>query len=186
MRFIEHTKNSNQADVLEALCGVEDAIGFIPNTFKLMAESPNTVNAYLMLKQKVDNGNLSREYKNLAMLTTSYENGCNYCAAAHLTTAEKLNFDKHTISNLLEDKAIADSKHQAFVTFIKQLINNKGEMEGSQVENFLAAGFSKEDIFECVLIVTLKTLSNKINSITNPVIDEEFEKSYETLMKAKQ
>lgn len=63
---------------------VREAIGFVPNLFRLWARAPHLVDTLIQLETTVGgSGKVPAQLKELAMLRTSELNGCPYCAAFH-------------------------------------------------------------------------------------------------------
>ena len=68
---------------------------------------------------------------------------------------------------------INDPKDRALVVFAQSITKKGGRPDEAEVQAFLNAGFTKQQIFEVILIVSIKTLSNYINHLTNPEINKE-------------
>lgn len=171
--FQQYDTTNTKGQAYELLCGIEDQYGFLPNVFSYMIESPITVQAYLQLNQLTQHISLSDKEIQLAMLTVSMENQCHFCLAAHKTQAIKSGVSKDTINALLENKKIEDKQEAALASLLQSLVRKRGFIDHTEMDEFIEAGYTKKQIFECILIVTLKTLSNYSNHITNPDINPE-------------
>ena len=68
---------------------------------------------------------------------------------------------------------INDPKDRALVVFAQSITKKRGRPDEAEVQAFLNVGFTKQQIFEVLLIVSIKTLSNYINHLTNPEINKE-------------
>lgn len=81
--------------------------------------------------------------------------------------------NKQTI-NALNDKAeIADNKNAALVKFTQSVVKDRGKLSEKTISEFLNAGFTKQQVLEVMIIVSIKTLSNYINHLTNPEPNDE-------------
>lgn len=47
-------------------------------------------------------------------------------------------------------------------------VRERGWVTKATLEDFFAAGFTKQQVFEVILVVTIKTLSNYTNHLTKP------------------
>lgn len=54
-------------------------------------------------------------------------------------------------------------------------MRDRGWPASDDVDQFLAAGYTRENILEVVLVVALKTLSNYINHLADTPLDQQFE-----------
>lgn len=66
-----------------ALQNVEKALGFVPNLFATLAESPVALEGYLTLDGILAKGTFTGAERQLIQAAVSSANGCAYCAAAH-------------------------------------------------------------------------------------------------------
>ena len=87
MSYPVHTLNSAQESAKATLAAVQKGYGFIPNLLGVMATSPALVAAYATLASLFDTTSLSPSERQTVLLTTSYENNCEYCVAAHSAIA---------------------------------------------------------------------------------------------------
>jgi len=61
---------------------------------------------------------------------------------------------------------IEDPSDHALVDYVRKVVRQWGLMSEADIKTFLAAGFSRQQLLEVVLIVSTKILSNYINHIT--------------------
>ena len=108
------------------------------------------------------------------LLSVSVENRCDYCTAAHSMLAHSLGLSREDIDALQQGRAIGDSKLEALQRFTKALVVNRGVVDESAIVSFLDSGFSKAQVFEVILGVSLKTLTNYANHVANPPVNEQF------------
>lgn len=151
------------------------ALGFIPNLYATMAESPSALNAYTAISEYFENSSLSRIEQQIVALTASVVNGCEFCVAAHSVIAKKMvGVDMDIVDAIREQKTIPDSKLEALAEFTRTVVNERGWVNGKPVENFIAAGFTKAQALDVILGVTLKTLSYYSNHLTETTTNEAF------------
>ncbi|HUU43137.1 MAG TPA: carboxymuconolactone decarboxylase family protein [Planctomycetota bacterium] len=73
----------------EILDSLRKKIGFVPNTYKLMAGTPEVLEKVLELdKATFKRGALDPKTKHLIAMAVSAASGCQYCLAAHAALAQ--------------------------------------------------------------------------------------------------
>lgn len=72
----------------ELLNGAATKFGFLPNLLRVMANSPQLLQAYLTLSKLFSKTSRSPVEQQVVLLTISKTNGCDYCVAAHRMLAK--------------------------------------------------------------------------------------------------
>jgi len=158
-----------------ALEGATKAFGFLPNLTATFAESPAMVEAYGVLAGHFEKTDLTPTERQIVLLTTSRENGCTYCMAAHSTISQMQKVPADVLEALRNDTAIADPKLQALQAFTARVHETRGNVTEADLEAFLAAGYTKGNILDVILGAGLKTLSNYTNHIAETPLDGVFQ-----------
>ena len=171
--FTFYTTENASAPVKKIFGGIQQAYGFIPNLFAYMAEAPVTVEAYLALNDFVSKTSLTPAQQQTALLTASVENGCGFCTVAHTAIGKMKSASEQSLQAICSHNEITDPKDRALVNFTQSIMRKRGRLEESEIQAFLAAGFTKQQIFEVILIVAIKTLSNYSNLLTKPEPNKE-------------
>lgn len=85
------TLETADAKIKPALENAQKAMGFVPNMYANMANSPGMLETYLKGYElfRKDSGFTSAEQE-VVLLAISRFNGCTYCMAAHSMIAEKM------------------------------------------------------------------------------------------------
>lgn len=152
-------------------------VGFIPNMYARMVHSPGLLETYLSgyAAFRNDSGFTSAEQE-LIFLAISQENGCEYCVSAHSFLADKKSGLAPEVTDAIRaGTAIADPKLAALARFTQVLVKSRGLPARADVESFLAAGYSEQQILEVVLAIAVKTLSNYANHLFHTPLDPMFE-----------
>lgn len=173
INFTFHTPENTSGSTKEMLTGIQKSYGFFPNLFGYMAEAPTTVEAYLALNDLVSKTSLTPAQQQVALLAVSMENDCEFCTIAHRAIGKMKSANEQTLTALNSHSAINDSKDRALATFTQSVTKNRGRPAEAELQAFLNAGFTKQQIFEVILIVSIKTLSNFSNHLTNPEPNKE-------------
>ena len=171
--FILHTAESAPAEAGEHLKMAEAGFGFAPNLLRIMANAPAVSGAYLMLHQKFSSTSLTPVEQQVVLLSASYENTCEYCMAAHTGGAMAAGMDEATLGALRSDEPLGDPKLEALRTFTRLVVRERGFVGEQAIEAFLGAGYTRANVLEVVLGVSMKTLSNYTNHIAETPLDEE-------------
>ena len=108
-------------------------------------------------------------------MTNANKHECTYCMAAHTTVSQMAKVPDDVIESLRDNKPIKDKKLEALRKFTSIINETRGWPSENEVNDFLAAGYSKEVILDIIVGTAMKVMSNYTNHITNTKIDEVFE-----------
>ena len=149
---------------------------FIPNMFGTFANSPILLEGYLGLEGVFEKGSLTGAERHLVLLAASIENECDYCVAAHSTVLKKfLHVPAEVVSAVRSNLPLPDPKSNALVALTREMVVKRGRVEAQTIENFLAAGYRKDQILEVLIGVALKTISNYTDHISPNELDQAFQ-----------
>jgi uncharacterized peroxidase-related enzyme len=166
------------ADLKERIEAVRAKTGFIPNVFLVMARRPDEFRAFfayydaLLLRQ----GGLSKAEKEMIVVATSAANQCPYCVVAHGALVRL--FSK---TPLLGDQ-VAVNYRQAEIAPRQRLMLEAAlklatappTFGEEDVQRLLAAGFSREDVWDIGAITALFALSNRLAHLSAMRPNDEF------------
>lgn len=148
----------------------------VPNLFKAMANAPEVLEVYMDAYQAFSQfSGFSIQEQQIIFLVISYENGCDYCLAAHSIAADfSAKLEPAITDAIREDKRIPEKKYQVLAEFTRELLWTRGRPSEEKVDEFLAAGYMEKQILDLVLAISLKTLSNYTNHLFKTPIDSVF------------
>lgn len=172
--FNVHTLEDAPAASRELLGKAKGKFGFVPNMLGVMAESPAALNGYLTLSGILEQSSFTPAERQILLLTTARENGCEYCVAAHSLGAQKAGAPKEVIEAIRQDKPIKDTRLATLHNFCRTMVEKRGYVSEADMKAVLAAGFTKAQILEVVLAISVKTLSNYVNHIAHTPLDAAF------------
>lgn len=170
-----HTTETAPEGSKEILKGAKARLGFIPNLYAIMAESPLILKTYNEISDKFDSSSFTATEKQVVLLSTSFENECNYCMAVHSTIGKMQKIDENIIEALRNGKPISNTKIEALRKFTQTVVNKRGWITEEDAQSFLNAGYSKSQLLEVIVGVVQKTLSNYVNHIVKTPLDAPFE-----------
>lgn len=171
--FTFHTTENTTGERQEILKGIQKGYGFVPNLFGYMAEAPIAVKAYLQLNELLAQSSLPPAQLQVALLTSSVVNSCDFCTAAHRAIGKKSGANQQSLDAIHQGTEIEDPQDRALFAMTKSIIDNRGWVEQSEIEAFIAAGFTHQNYMELIVVVTIKTLSNYANHVTKPQANPE-------------
>lgn len=154
--------------------GVKKRFGFTPNLIGALAESPAALEGYLSLATLFAASSFTAAERQIVLIAASVKNGCTYCVAAHSTMAAKDKVPEDVITALRDGTPIADSRLETLRRFTESLVENRGWVDDTAIQAFIAAGFTRRQVVEILLGITQKTLSNYINHLADTPLDDAF------------
>jgi uncharacterized peroxidase-related enzyme len=170
--------DASDADALAAsrLRDAQATLGFVPNMYGVMANSPGLLDTYVHGYERFRSlSGFTPAEQEVVLLAVSCENGCTYCVAAHSFIADKLSGVPEAVTDAIRDgQPIPDVRLAALHDFTRIMVTKRGLPDKADVDAFLAAGYSERQILEIVLAIAVKTLSNYANHLFHTPVDEVF------------
>jgi uncharacterized peroxidase-related enzyme len=155
---------------------IQKSFKFVPNLFGVFANSPVLLEGYLGLEGVFEKGSLSAVERQIVLLAASVENSCRYCTAAHSTLLKAfLHVPADVVSAVRSNQPVSDPKLNALVALTKEIVSERGHVRTEVMENFLAAGYRKDQVLEVLVGVALKTMSNYLDHISPTELDAAFQ-----------
>lgn len=149
----------------------------IPNMYQAMANAPELLQSYMDTYQNFRmHSGFSPAEQEVILLAISYENGCEYCLAAHSTMADFFSKVPPAVTEAIrEDKTIPDEKYRALVEMTQEMLLSRGRPNKSSVQQFLNAGYQEKQLLDIVLAIATKTMSNYTNHLFATPVDKVFQ-----------
>ncbi|MGF1561929.1 MAG: carboxymuconolactone decarboxylase family protein [Geminicoccaceae bacterium] len=151
-------------------------VGFVPNMYAGMVNSPGLLETYLTgYKLFREESGFTPPEQEVIFLTISRNNGCTYCVSAHSMLAEKASkLDNAVTEAIRTNQPIEDAKLAALSRFTNVMVDTRGLPSQAEMQAFLDAGYSERHILEVVLAISVKTLSNYANHLFHTPLDDVF------------
>jgi uncharacterized peroxidase-related enzyme len=166
------------ADIRERIQAVSEKTGFVPNVFLALARRPDEFRAFFAYYDAVMlcEGGLSKAEKEMIVVATSAANQCPYCVVAHgallrLFSKNPLLGDQVAVNYRSAD---LDHRQRAMLDAALKLATAPQSFGESDVQNLLACGFTKEDVWDIGAITSLFALSNRMAHLTDMRPNEQF------------
>ncbi|TAN02447.1 MAG: carboxymuconolactone decarboxylase family protein [Rhodanobacteraceae bacterium] len=174
-QFTTHTLESAPAAARPLLEAAKSKLGFIPNLYGNLAEAPAVLQAYFDLSAQFDKTSFTPVERQVVLLAISTENNCEFCVAAHSVIARQMAKAPNAVVDALRASTpLPDARLEALAVFTRTVVRDRGFVSPTALDAFLKAGFTRRQVIEVVLGVSMKTLSNYVNHLTGTKTNSEF------------
>jgi len=153
---------------------VRTSMGFIPNLVAKMANNHVLLHGYLAADGAFSRGTFTGAERQLILLAASVENKCQYSVAAHATAAKHLGAQSSVVAAVKRGLRTGDKKLDALVCITQEMVRERGKVRRQTVDDFIGAGYAKEQILEILLGVATKTISSYLDHISPTELDKQF------------
>ena len=175
-QFNIHSIQTAPVTAKPLLEGSLNKYGFVPNLHGGLAESPSALEAYIQLTALFDKTSLSPTERQVVLLAASAENHCGYCVAAHSMIARQMvKIDSNVVDALRKRQVLPNPKLDALAIFTRAVVEQRGVVSGKILEDFIAAGYTHQQVLDVLLGVAMKTLSNYTNHLIDTPLDNAFQ-----------
>ncbi|TDV16466.1 carboxymuconolactone decarboxylase family protein [Paraburkholderia caballeronis] len=143
------------------------ANGFLPNLVASLANAPTALETYLTVAEINGRSGLTLAERETVQITAAAIHGCGFCVAGHTAVAlKKAQLDPQLVDAIREQRPLADARLNAVAVFTRDVIATRGAVADDALAAFQAAGFSDANALEVVLGVSLATLCNFANNLS--------------------
>jgi alkylhydroperoxidase family enzyme len=154
----------------ELLDNVQHAFGMIPNTTRVMANSPAVLESFLVFSEAMGKVAIGEKLHNQVKLSTSESNACDYCTSILSAVAPN--------AGLTEEDILAgrtgssdDQRTDIALKFADAVLESGGKVETEQLEAVREAGFNDGEVVEIVASVVLGCFTNFLNNVADTELD---------------
>ena len=160
----------------EIMQNTKNKIGMVPNMYELMANNPALLDAYGAAYNTFRaNSGFAPPEQEVVFLSVAFENNCEYCMAAHSFVGDKMtNVPTEVTDAIRNNTEVPDAKFRALSLFTRAMTAKRGNPSQEDIENFLAAGYTKNHILGVIAGIGVKTMSNYFNHVFNTPVDAAF------------
>lgn len=174
MKFTVHTIDTAPPAAQADLQAARKAFGFVPNLLGVMAEAPIALRAYMELTDLLGESSFTPVEQQVMMIAGSFTNECGYCIAAHSTVAGMVRMPAPVLAALRSGSTVPDARLEALRSFVSDVVGTRGRVSDGRIQEFLDAGFTRQNVLEVVFGAAMKTLSNYTNHIAETPVDAAF------------
>lgn len=169
-----HTIASAPDNSKSALEQLQKALGLVPNLAAAIANSPKLINSLIGVFQQVHSSSLNEQEIQIVLLTDAVANSSRYAVAFHTALALQQGVGSEETDAIRQRRVPANKRFAALSSLANVLIDKRGHLSDQELDSFLAAGFTKEQILEVIAIVAASTITNYAGTIANPPLEDPF------------
>ncbi len=165
-------------DLKDAIVAVNEKAGFIPNIFLALAHRPDEFRAFFAYHEALmeRQGGLTKADREMIVVATSGDNGCQYCVVAHgailrIRAKNSLVADQVAVNH---HKADITDRQKAMLDFALKVSNDSRSVDESDYEALHMHGFDDDDIWDIAAITGLFGFSNRLANFASIRPNEEF------------
>lgn len=172
--FKIHTAETAPEESKAILDGAKKQFGVVPGLYGVLAESPETLKAYLGLHQFFTATSFNAEELTVVWQTINVEHECHYCVPAHTGIAHSMKVDPAITEALRNQQPMPNEKLQALHEFTLAVVRQRGNVTSEQIKVFFAAGYAQQQVLEIILGLSQKVISNYVNHVAETPVDPMF------------
>jgi uncharacterized peroxidase-related enzyme len=152
-----------EQQIRATLDGIQKRLGFLPNTYRAMANHPGVFEMTMMMNKTIQAGPLDPKVRELAYLKASATNACEYCMAYHKKAGQAVGLNQAQISDIqnFEKSSAYDDRQKLVLRFAEQLTRD-ATVEPAVVEG-LRRVFSDAELVQLSATVGVANWTNRFN-----------------------
>ncbi len=175
MNFAIYTIDTAPKESKAALIHAKETFSFIPNLEGIFAQAPALLKGSMALWDLFETTSFSPIERQVIYLTANYEHECHYCMAAHSGLAKMIGMSADIIQSLRDGTRLSDPKLQALRHFTQRMVEARGWVDDFEIEEFIAAGYTQQQVLEVILGIAIKIMHNYTNHIAKTPLDKPFQ-----------
>ena len=142
---------------------IHGAFGATPNMFRAVANSPAALQSmWAAFGALGASRTLGAKLGEQIAVAVANRNACEYCLAAHTALGRKAGASADEMAAAQVGQA-SDPATQAALRFALQVVEQRGQVDASEVQRLRDAGFSDEAVVEILAHVALNLFTNYVN-----------------------
>lgn len=165
-------------DIKATILAVQEKAGFIPNVFLTLAHRPDEFRAFMAYHDALleRESGLTKAEKEMIVVATSNDNGCQYCVIAHgailrIRAKNPLISDQVAVNYR---KADITPRQKAMLDFAIKTSNDSKSISDTDFIDLRNHGFDDEDIWDIAAITAFFGLSNRMANFISMRPNDEF------------
>jgi alkylhydroperoxidase family enzyme len=175
LNYPVHTITSAPENSKPALEQLKKAFGVVPNIAAAIANSPKLINSLVGVFQQVHSSSFTEPEIQIVLLTDAVANSSTYAVAFHTALALQQGVSSEETDAIRERRVPTEKRYAALSTLAKTLIEKRGHLSEQELDAFLVAGFTKEQVLEVIAIVAASTITNYAGTMANPPLEDPFQ-----------
>jgi AhpD family alkylhydroperoxidase len=169
-----HTIASAPEKSRQALAGLAEAVGLVPNLAATMAGSPPLVNGFAGVFGQLAAGSFGGAERQVLLLANAVANRCAWAVAFHSTLALREGVAPDDVAALRQGGVPAEPRRAALATLTRALIEQRGHLADAEVDAFTRAGFTPEQVLEAIAALAASVMANYAGNLAQPPLEPAF------------
>jgi AhpD family alkylhydroperoxidase len=145
------------------------ALGKVPNLYATLAHSEHALGNYLAFQNS--KSSITGKAREVVNLVVSQVNHCEYCLAAHTVIGGMVGFTPAQMLEIRRGTAGFDTRLDALARLVKNIASERGHADPALVDAFLAAGWTRENLVDAIVVIGDKTVTNYLHGTTRVPVD---------------
>jgi alkylhydroperoxidase family enzyme len=170
-----HTVESAPDGSKQALRGLREAFGLVPNLAATMANSPALVNTFVAAFGQFGGADFTGGERQVLLLTNAVTNRCSWAVAFHSTMALKEGVAPADVEAIRRRSLPTEPRLAALSTVTRQLIEKRGHLDDHETKEFTAAGFDEHQLFDVIAGLSISTTANYAGNVARPPLEAPFQ-----------
>jgi AhpD family alkylhydroperoxidase len=148
---------------------LKSGLGMVPNLYATFAHSEHALGNYLAFQNAPSS--IKGKAREVINLVVSQVNNCEYCLAAHTVIGGMVGFTPEQILEIRSGRASFDAKLDALARLTQDIAEHRGHADQTLVEAFFAAGWTKGNLVDAIVVIGDKTVTNYLHATTRVPVD---------------
>ena len=148
---------------------IKSKLGMVPNLYATFALSETALPTYLALQNA--KSSISGKAREVVNLVVSQFNECAYCLAAHTVVGKMVGFTEAQVLEIRTGHAAFNTRLDILARLIRNIVARRGHSDATLVSEFLAAGWTQENLVDVIMTIGDKIISNYLHSTTEIPVD---------------
>jgi uncharacterized peroxidase-related enzyme len=161
-RITQINASAAKPDSQALLTQIHQAFGATPNMFKTVAHSPAALKSMWGSFGALGGGVIDAKLGEQIAVAVADRNSCEYCLAAHTALGRKAGVSAQDMTAAQMGES-SDPRTAAALRFALKLVNDRGQVNDSDVQALRDVGFGDEHIVEILAHVALNLFTNYVN-----------------------
>lgn len=175
IHFQVHTIENAPDGSKQALGGLQQAFGFLPNVAGAMAGSPVLLNSLAAVFANVHGGSFSERQIQILLLTNAVTNAAEWAVAFHSFLALSAGVSTADVDAIRDGRLPAEPGDAALSGVARALISKRGRLDEDDVAQFLQAGSDQRHLLEVIAVVAASAMTNYTVNVTRPPLEQRFQ-----------
>jgi AhpD family alkylhydroperoxidase len=169
-----HTIETAPDKSRQALAGLQQNLGRIPNLAATMAASPTLLNSFVGVFGQLHGGTFTGAERQVLLLTNAVANSCPWAVAFHSTLALKEGVAADDVGAIRDRRLPGAARLAALSALTRTLIEKRGHLDEADLGAFAKAGFAPDQVLEVIAGLAVSTMANYAGNITRPALEDPF------------